>query len=41
MEQIIAVVFLIFALLAFLGLGVWVGLSLLGTGMVAMCCLLI
>lgn len=36
MEQIIAVSFLIFALLALLGLGVWVGLSLLATGMVAM-----
>ena len=36
MEQIIAVSFLIFALLGLLGLGVWVGLSLLATGMVAM-----
>ncbi len=35
MEYIIAVIFLIIALLALLGLGVWVGLSLLGTGMVA------
>lgn len=36
MEQIIAVLVLIIALLAFLGLGVWVGMALLGTGMVAM-----
>ena len=36
MEYIIAVIILIIALLALLGLGVWVGLSLLGTGMVAM-----
>ena len=36
MENIIALVILITALLAFLGLGVWVGMALLGTGMVAM-----
>ena len=36
MEQIIAVFFLILVLLALLGLSVWIGLSLLGTGMVAM-----
>ena len=36
MEQIVAVSILIFTLLAFLALGVWVGLALLGTGVVAM-----
>lgn len=36
MEQIVSIAFLIVALLLFLGLGVWVGMALLATGMVAM-----